>query len=79
MGGVDVIVFTAGIGENTPEIRERAMRGLEYMGVKFDFEKNIGLRGEADLSMPDSRVKILVVPTNEELSIAREVLRLVKV
>ena len=77
MGGVDAIVFTAGVGENTPEIRERAMRGLECLGVKFDFEKNIGLRGEADLTAEGSKVKVLVIPTNEELAIAREVLRLV--
>lgn len=76
MGGLDVIVFTAGIGENTPEVRERAVRGLEFMGVRFDREKNKGSRGAAELSTPDSAVKVLVVPTNEELSIAREVLRL---
>ncbi len=78
MGGLDVIVFTAGIGENTPEVRDRAMRGLEFLGVKFDFEKNATSRGDADLSLPDSKVKVLVIPTNEELAIAREVVRLIQ-
>ncbi len=78
MGGADAIVFTAGIGENTPEVRERAVKGLEFMGVSFDYEKNKTFRGEGELNYPDSKVKVLVIPTNEELSIAREVLRLVK-
>ncbi len=73
MGGVDIIVFTAGIGENSDYIREKAVDGLEFFGIKIDPEKNKGLRGkEADISAQDSKVKILVIPTNEELVIARD-------
>jgi acetate kinase len=73
MGGVDIIVFTAGIGENSDYIREKTLEGLEFFGVKLDKKKNKGLRGkEADISSPDSKVKILIIPTNEELVIARD-------
>ncbi len=74
MGGLDVIVFTAGIGENTPDVRADAVSGLEAFGVKLDAEKNRQKNdGEIhDISAADSRVKILVIPTNEELVIARE-------
>ena len=72
MGGVDVIVFTAGIGENTKEIRYGACEGLEFMGVKIDAAKN-DMRGEeALISTDDSKVKVYVVPTNEELMIAMD-------
>ena len=77
MGGVDAIVFTAGIGENTVDIRRRVMEGLEFMGVSIDGEKN-AVRGTVDITGADSRVKVLVIPTNEELMIARETERLVK-
>lgn len=77
MGGVDAIVFTAGIGENSDVIRKAATSGLEFMGVTLDDSKNGGLRGkEAVISADDSKVKILVVPTNEELMIARDTKRL---
>jgi acetate kinase len=79
MGGVDAIVFTAGIGENSDITRKQVTRGLEFMGVKLDAAKNTGLRGkEAVISADDSAVKILVVPTNEELMIARDTERLTK-
>jgi acetate kinase len=79
MGGVDAIVFTAGIGENTPQIREDAVKGLEYMGVKVDPKKNAGLRGvEANISADDATVQVLTIPTNEELAIARDTSKLVK-
>jgi len=79
MGGVDAIVFTAGIGENSDVIRKASTSGLEFMGVKIDDAKNDGLRGrEAIVSADDSKVKILVVPTNEELMIARDTLELAK-
>lgn len=81
MNGVDVIVFTAGIGENTNGLRWDVMQGFEYMGAKMDKEKNDALRPgkahDADLSAPDSKVKILVIPTNEEIAIARDTLELV--
>ncbi len=76
MGGVDAIFFTGGIGENSPEVREAAMSGLEYMGVSLDLEANADLRGrEGEVTRPDSRVKVMVVPTNEEKTIARDVIR----
>lgn len=79
MGGVDAIVFTAGIGENTPQIREDAVKGLEYMGVKVDPAKNTGLRGvEANISADGATVQVLTIPTNEELAIARDTSKLVK-
>ncbi len=78
MGGVDAIVFTGGIGENGVETREAVCEGLEYMGVNFDKSKNDGLRGKlADISTDDSRVKVLVVPTNEELVIAQDTMAII--
>ncbi len=71
LGGVDAIVFTGGIGENSPLIRGLVMEDMEYCGAKFDKAKN-AVRGETYLNTADSKVKIMVVPTNEELSIARE-------
>ncbi|MBE7032355.1 MAG: acetate/propionate family kinase, partial [Ruminococcaceae bacterium] len=80
MGGVDVIVFTAGIGENTPVMRNAITKNLEAFGIKVDAEKNAkAIRGaQMDISAADSKVKVLVVPTNEELMIAKETLDLVK-
>ena len=74
MGGLDCIVFTAGIGENTPQMREGVCEGLEFLGVKLDKAKNVAKNdgGIRDISAEGSRVKILVIPTNEELVIARE-------
>ena len=78
MGGVDAIVFTAGIGENSIDLRRKICEGLEYMGIKMDAEKN-NVRGkEADVSAADSKVKIFVIPTNEELMIAQDTAELVK-
>ena len=77
MGGVDVLVFTAGIAENTADIRYGACEGLGYMGIHIDPYKNAAIRGrEAIVSTDDSKVKVLVVPTNEELAIARETSRI---
>ncbi len=74
MGGLDCIVFTAGIGENTPTVREDVCTGLEFLGVKFDKQANLrNNSGEVrEISAPDSKVKVLIIPTNEELVIARE-------
>ena len=72
MGGVDAIVFTAGVGENSAEMRQRICQGLEYMGVKMDAEKNKVRGREADVSAADSKVKVFVIPTNEELMIAMD-------
>jgi acetate kinase len=78
MGGVDTIVFTGGIGENDSVTRANVIEGLEFLGVDFDFELNNGLRGkETILSKPGSRVKVLVVPTNEEMMIAKDTYEIV--
>ncbi len=72
MGGVDAIIFTAGVGENGPDNRANIVSGLEYMGVKIDREKN-NVRGqEVDVATADSKVRVLVIPTNEELMIAMD-------
>ena len=76
MGGVDVIVFTAGVGENAIETREGGVEGLEFLGIEIDKDKNI-VRGELkEVSKDTSKVKIYVVPTNEELMIAEETVEL---
>ena len=73
MGGVDIIVFTAGVGENQASTREEACQGLEFMGVSLDNELNSGVRGkEVVLSKPDSKVKVCLIPTDEELMIASD-------
>ena len=78
MGGVDAVIFTAGVGENDPTTRAKAVAGLEFMGVKLDPEKN-NVRGkEVDVSAADSRAHVLVIPTNEELMIAQDTAALVK-
>jgi acetate kinase len=77
MGGVDAVIFTAGIGENSDLTRRESTRGLEFMGIVLDESKNRGLRGkEAFINTDGSRVKIIVVPTNEELMIARDTQKL---
>lgn len=81
MNGVDAIVFTAGIGENDKGMRAKILTGLDYLGVKVDFDYNLSApRGEEiELSTPDSRVKVFVIPTDEEMVIARDTARLVSV
>ena len=79
MGGVDVIVFTAGVGEHQWDVRQASTEGLEFLGVKIDQEKNRKNFGEEEIiSTPDSKVKVVVVPTDEELLIASDTLNLVK-
>jgi acetate kinase len=76
MNGVDMIVFTGGIGENASRVREAVCIKFGYIGLEFDMEKNNGLRSkEAIISKPNSKVKVLVVPTNEELVIAEETVK----
>ena len=74
MGGLDGIVFTAGIGEHAPYIRENALSGLEYLGVKLDLERNTFGHSSTPvkLSADDSKVLVYMIPTNEELVIARD-------
>lgn len=78
MNGVDVICFTAGVGENSPLVRNLACERLGYLSIALDQEKNNRRGEELEVSTPDSKVKVLVVPTNEELAIARETAALVK-
>ena len=76
MGGLDAVVFTAGIGENSTTVRAKSCEGLEFLGARIDLDKN-NIRGkEAVVSTDDSRVPILVIPTNEELVIAQDASRL---
>jgi len=77
MGGLDAIVFTAGIGENSDIVRKKALEGMEFLGVTLDLEKNKARRKLTEISSPDSRVKAFIVPTNEELVIARDTHELV--
>lgn len=78
MGGIDAVVFTGGIGENSPIVRGRVCTGLEFMGLKLDREKNSTLRGLNDLSAEDASARILLIPTNEERMIARETAQVVE-
>jgi len=73
MGGVDIIVFTGGVGENQQPLRKRVCDHLSYLGVKIDDEVNAASRGEEKvISSADSKVKVVVIPTDEELMIARD-------
>ena len=75
MNGVDAIVFTAGMGENNPELRERALKDMDYYGIEIDLELNAKTWRQpniVELSTPASKVKVYVIPTNEELMIARD-------
>ncbi len=79
MGGVDVIAFAGGVGENQGSIREAALEGLEFLGVELDKELNAKMRGEeCVLSTPESKVKVLLIPTDEELMIASDTYDIVK-
>lgn len=78
MGGADAIVFTAGVGENSAPIRKKVTDQLGYFGIKIDQEKNQCHGVERDLSAPDAKIKTLLVPTNEELMIVRDIERLRK-
>ena len=77
LGGVDTLVFTAGIGENDAKMRKDILTGMEWLGIQLDDEAN-QRRGEHKISAPDSKVEVWVIPTNEELVIARETVRLAK-
>jgi acetate kinase len=78
MGGVDVVVFTAGIGENAWKVRKGACEGLEFLGIKIDPEKNNSSNEETIISEDDSRVKVMVIPTNEEWMIAKDTMEIVE-
>ena len=78
MNGVDAIVFTAGVGENDVNMRELICRDLGNLGIKLDIMKNKVRGKETDVSAEDSKVKLLLIPTNEELMIARDTYNLTK-
>lgn len=78
MGGADAIIFTAGIGEHDKGVREEVMKQLEFLGVDPDFEAN-ETNGEKFITKPDSKIKVMIVPTNEELMIERDVVRLANI
>jgi acetate kinase len=76
MAGVDAVLFTGGIGQKSPEVREAALTGLEFMGIELDRDRNSSVTdGEGEISGEGSKVRVLVVPTNEEKTIARDVIR----
>ena len=77
MNGVDLIVFTGGIGENNSRMRRRVCENLSYLGVKFDYEANVATGKDTLISLPDSKVKIAVITTNEELVIAQDTMHIV--
>jgi acetate kinase len=77
MGGLDALVFTAGIGEHSPVVRSMMCSGLQFLGIRIDPGKNAACTGECDISTEDAGIRILVIPTNEELAIARETARVV--
>ena len=78
MNGVDLIVFTGGIGENNPRLRRRICENLTYLGIKFDYDRNAGEKAdEMMITLPDSKVKVAVIATNEELMIARDTMHIV--
>ena len=78
MGGLDVIVFTAGVGENQTSMRAEVCKNMEFLGIKFDEEKNKCRGEEAIISADDSKVKVVVIPTDEELMIATDTMNLLK-
>ena len=79
MGGIDMLLFTGGIGENADTVRKEIVNGFSYLGMELDEGKNKGLRGkDAIISSDNSRVKIMVVPTNEEFVIAQDTMNIVR-
>jgi acetate kinase len=79
MGGVDLLIFTGGIGENSSETRENICKDLEFLGLEFDRQKNDGVRSkELVISKKDSKVTVMIVPTNEEFVIASETRNIVE-
>jgi acetate kinase len=77
MGGLDAIVFTAGIGEHSPVVREKVCTDMEYLGIRINKEINADCHTECDISADDKSVRVLVIPTNEELAIARDTIQVI--
>jgi len=78
LGGLDVLVFTGGIGENSPYIRNEACKNFGFLGLRLSKKQNETANGEAIISSPASKVKVIVIPANEEIVVAREVLKLLR-
>ena len=78
MNGVDLVVFTGGIGENNSRLRRRVCENLTYLGVKFDYDANVARGEDTMLTLPDSKVKVALITTNEELMIARDTMHIVQ-
>ena len=78
MNGVDLIVFTGGIGENNSRLRRRVCENLAFLGLKFDYDANVSLGKDVMITLPDSAVKVAVITTNEELMIARDTMHIVQ-
>ena len=76
LGGVDAIIFTAGIGENSPLLREKICDNLSYLGITLDKDKNQLRSQKTEITTPESKVKVFVIPTDEELVIAEDTYRL---
>jgi acetate kinase len=80
LNGLDILILTGGIGENNDYVREMCCSDLEFLGISFDSKKNIGLRGkDEEISLPGSKVKVMILTTNEELVIAQETFKLVNI
>jgi acetate kinase len=77
MGGLDAVIFTGGIGENSPEVRKTSCEGLGFLGITIDDTANESKENEKTITTPGSPTRVLVVPTNEELVIARDTMRIV--
>jgi acetate kinase len=79
LNGCDAVIWTAGVGENSPIVRSIVHKHMDWLGIKLDLEKNeVTWRGaEGDITTPDSRVRVLVIPTNEELEIAQETMEII--
>ena len=78
MGGLDALVFTGGIGENSPMVRKAVCEDMSFLGINLDLELNENVKGEMDLATSDSKVRVLRIPTNEELVIALDTEEIVK-
>ena len=78
MNGVDLIVFTGGIGENNVRLRRRVCENLTYLGVSFDYDANVIAGEDVMITLPDSKVKVAAITTNEELMIARDTMNIVQ-
>jgi acetate kinase len=78
MNGVDLIIFTGGIGENNSRLRRRVCENLTYLGVKFDYDANVARGVDTLITLPDSKVKVALITTNEELMIARDTMNIVQ-